>query len=186
MIRALLLTILASGTAVSQATSTKAPELTVSVMPLKRVYSLGEKIRVRYEIENVGETPFYVPKGIDTISDAHGCMILNVGTRYGGEGIVERHYADYATSYWENRDINEEIRTNWLLLKPGQFYGMTVTLKFTPLKAGHYWIVAEHASGHVSDREKLLLADLKFPILLGTHSSKAARIEVIERSRRKR
>ncbi len=185
MIRSLILVSLASGLAASQTAPAPAPELVVSVKPLKDVYTVGEPIRVRYEIENVGETPFYMSKRIDPIGNALGCVSLKVGAEHGGEGIVETKNFDLSSDYWDNRDIQEEIRTNWLLLQPGQFYGMTATVGFTSLKAGHYSVVAEHASGQVSDKEKSLLTDLKFPLLLGTHSSKPARIKVIDRPRRK-
>jgi hypothetical protein len=160
--------------------------LSVSLTTSKHTYVLGEKIHVKYEIENVGETPFYIPKGIEPIGNARGCVILDVRTQPGRDGIVETHNIDQTTEYWENRNIREEIRDNWLLLRPGHFYGMTTTLKFTPLKSGRYWIVAKHASGQVSEKEKALIANQDYPLLLGTHASKEIEIEVTNPPRRKR
>jgi hypothetical protein len=180
MIRILLLVAFTCSFSISQTTPTNASKLRVSVTSSKHTYRLGEPVRVKYELGNVGETSFYIPKGIDPVSDARGCVILDVSAEHGGEGIVEKHYADQATEYWQTRDIRAEVRTDWLLLKPGQVYGMTTTLKFTPLKEGRYWIIATHASGHLSDKEKSELVNQDYPLLFGTHSSKPIEIEVVK------
>lgn len=91
---------------------------------------------------------------------------------------METGNLDQSAEYWKSRDIKEEIRTDWLLLRPGQFYGLTTVLKFTPLKPGRYWIVATHVSGYITDKEKPIIGDLDYPLLLGNHSSPPLAIDV--------
>jgi hypothetical protein len=178
MVRVLVFMFLAGSIAISQGTPSSRLSVKVSVSSAKTTYKVTESIRVKYEIENVGEIPFYIPQFIDSISDPRGCVILEVSAPHGGEGIIESDYADLNSDYWNNRNIKDEVRRNWLLLKPGQLYGMTTTLKFKPLKPGHYRIVAKHMSGYVSEKEKSLLVDQDYPLLLGTHASQPLEIEV--------
>jgi hypothetical protein len=160
-----------------------APKVTLSLIALKHTYRMGEPIRVRYELKNVGKTSFYISKGIDPIGNARGCVTLEIYPARRGQVIVENSSLDQSTSYWENRDVREEIRTNWLLLQPGQFYGMEATVNFLYRKPGHYWIAARHGSGYISDKEKTLLTDLDFPLLLGTHAAEPVRIEVLNQAK---
>lgn len=185
MIRILAFILLASSLTVAQSMPDTAPKVKLSLIALKHTYRMGEPIRVRYELKNVGKTPFYVSKGIDPIGDARGCVTLKIYPAGGGQAIVENRSLDESTSYWENRDVREEIRTNWLLLQPDQFYGMDVTVNFLYRKTGRYWIAAKHGSGYISDKEKALLTDLDYPLLMGTHAAKPVRIEVVNESKKK-
>lgn len=178
MFRVWLLMVLAAGSAMAQQKQEQGPQMSLTLTAGKHNYRLGQPIRVRYQIENIGETPFFIPKGIENVSDARGCVILDVGTQHSGTGVMEKHYVDYSSDYWEKRDINQEIHANWVLLKPGQFYGMSTILNFRPLKAGRYWIVATHVSGNVSEKERLQLTDQNYPLVFGTHISKPVEIVV--------
>ena len=178
---ALLLTVVASPGVRPQTVAPRLPEVKITISAEKATYSVGEPIRVRYQVENVGTEPFYIPQGIDSIGNATGCVILEVHAEGKGAGVLEKSTLDHNSEYWENRDIRAEIRTKWLLLAPGHFYGTSAEAPFTTSQPGTYVITAEHLSGYLSEREKLLVANMDHPLLTGSHTSQPIRVKVVNR-----
>lgn len=86
--------------------------------------------------------------------------------------------ADPGPDYEKNRDIIAEIQRDWLLLRPGYFYGRVAILSFVPTKPGKYTLIGAYRSNHLTDNEVGPVSRLKYRVVTGTYSSAAVPIVI--------
>lgn len=151
------------------------------------MYKPNEPIEVRAAIFNAGSKPFYVipnarfgyyGEGVfwPQLKDKNGKEISE-GFRVGGHGIAP-----------ENADFAESVEQHWILLWPGQFYGVaekrfwgaklppgTYTLRVKYTNSLMPWILR----GWDTDRLDASAKKLKYPAITGNFISQAATFRVV-------
>ena len=164
------------------------PKIEVHLSIPKRTYKVGEPLELTAAIKNVGSEPFYVWNGVSFL--------------YYGEGIFTPHLIDSTgkdvparTQFGAHRyvadqsDFAECVEKEWLVLAPGQFYGMTAANWFSGgLKAGRYSLLIEYSStafpwlfaGQTMDDLRKSATRLKYPAVLGQFASNKVSFEVVK------
>jgi hypothetical protein len=154
-------------------TASPKAELIMSVRPSNRV---GKRLTVTLQIKNVGKTPFYITKALESY-DYHGGFDVVVtppsGARMQGGAAAGDSFGKV--------DIIKEAQNSSLLLMPGEMYGGTITSMAVPLSPGTYRILGRHAPLAVTEdvRDKLRTA-LKFPMLFDIIESKPQSVSVVK------
>jgi hypothetical protein len=108
---------------------------------------------VRYGITNVGVEPVYVSPYLDLVSSPVYGFYISIPDTKGesaAQGVVA---ADPGSHYEKNRNIVAEIQRDWVLLRPGYFYGHVTTLSFPPRKPGKYKLKGTYRSNHLTDKD---------------------------------
>lgn len=157
-----------------------ATEARVRVSTSKQVYKVGEPIAVTYSIENVGAKAYYV---FPTLS-----LIDGGGAGFRIDIYDERRNAIPTSSVQEafpllaKRMPVAEVIRDWILLRPGNFYGSSDTYNHeSPRKPGKYRIVGSYwnqVPDWLTEEQRASLKELRYPILTGTHSSESIWIEI--------
>jgi hypothetical protein len=132
--------------------------------------SLGEKIKVTFQIKNTGSTPFYIPQRVDDLDTYGGFAAIVCGPT--DAKLLERKGAvDFPPG--ERRNVVKEVEESWLLLFPGDFYGGVRPLHITILSPGTYRIVGRRNPPRLTEEEReRVRTELKFPVLLEPVDSK--------------
>ncbi|HMD17336.1 MAG TPA: hypothetical protein VKH18_11770 [Terriglobales bacterium] len=139
------------------------PKAVVDISLNKTKIHIGEWALVTFRITNCGSFPFYIPKTIQNV-EWHGGFEDIVTGPPNGRVHHSGAAADYGPGY--HPDVLKEVQESWILLMPGQFYGVTVPLKTAPMSRGTWKVIGRRSPPRVTDelRDKLRSA-LKFPVL---------------------
>jgi hypothetical protein len=136
--------------------------IVVTLSTDRKTYTVGQNIAVRYGITNVGVEPVYVSPYLDLVSSpVYGFYISILDTKgaSAAQGVVA---ADPGPDYEKNRKIVAEIQRDWVLLRPGYFYGHVTTLSFPPRKPGKYKLKGTYRSNHLTDKDVGPVSQLKY------------------------
>ena len=134
----------------------------------KRVYTVGEPIKFRYSIQNIGNVNLYISPSIDDISFADAGVLIILHDRNGtvvrgqviGEGGAHRK---------KDGSIVDRVRNTWLLLSPRSFYGKeSQYFSACDPDPGEYKLLASYYNTDIARRsatELGSLSSLPFPVL---------------------
>jgi hypothetical protein len=127
-----------------------APKIELRLTPEKATIRLGERLKLRVELWNVGSKDVIVAQDIDrTFGNSELRLLLEAGSlREAGSGFVADGIPD------PNPDFEKTFVTNWLTLNRGHFYGTYVymdPIDYPHLrKPGRYKVRAEYDSRGIS------------------------------------
>jgi hypothetical protein len=165
------------------------PKVEVHLSIPKRTYKLGEAVELTAFVKNIGSEPFYVWKGISFAYYGEGLLATHLTDSTGQEVPPKVAFGSHA--YFAGKsDFADYVEKEWLLLVPGQFYGVTTQNWFSAgLPAGRYSLVVEYSSsafpwvfaGRSTDDLWKSAARLKYPALLGEFNSNEVTFEVAKR-----
>lgn len=159
------------------------PEAAFLLSTSKRAYRAGETIEVTYRIENKGSKAFYVNP---EMSQLHGFDVGVVLSLYDSSG---RRVPYQVTGYgpvpdYSSMNIVDHVRRNWLLLRPGTFYGTGGRYHTArPPGKGRYKLLATYTNNlfHVLTPGQMeSLKELEYQVLAGTHRSNEVWIDIVD------
>jgi len=146
-------------------------------------YASGEAILLSYSVENVGIQPFYMHPDIFPLAgwEAGVRLVLEDERGHSVGGSVAAHGP---MPKGTTQNISEAIRTRWILLQPGSFYGMrTLYENASPLPPGRYRLTGTYFSNLLelaTAEQRQSVKQLKHPILVGDHAFNDVWIEVVK------
>jgi len=166
-----------------------APKIELRLIPETVTVRLGERLKLRVELWNVGSGDVIIAQNVDaTWGNSELRLYLEKGSiQEAGSGMVVDGIPQ------PNPDFEKTFVTNWLTLNSAHFYGTYVymdPIDYPHLrKAGHYTIRAEYDSRGISSTpgwnggylKQEDVDRLPFPSLKGTIKSNVARIQVSPR-----
>jgi hypothetical protein len=156
----------------------------------KSVYKIGEAIFVLQNRENIGNKPLYIDPevplaGVGSSVDGFAIDVFDPEGKRLPVGGLEGLF----TGYHPDIDVVGTIQRDWIVLRPGYFYGSRQQLhldSFKPLtKPGRYKLVATYWQrtvgwlGH-GHPQAGLLKTLPHPVWDGEVSSEPVWIEILE------
>jgi hypothetical protein len=104
------------------------PALLVKLTPLKEVYHLGEPIKVRVELENIGVEPIYVGNEIPDFDWVYSISFSVLNSK--GEPTVVSHFFHPQINPSRSTEPNPiNLTKHWLVLPARYFVGTVIELK---------------------------------------------------------
>jgi hypothetical protein len=163
----------------NESSSSIAPVAKVRLTLNRQRCRVGTPIAVRFEIENTGSVPFYIPPVVEDMGSLGG-FYVQVTSPPGTKAQRSVVAGDPIPGF--HRDIVTDARQKWIVLRPGDFYGATRELNtFVPLSPGRFEIVVRHSAPRLSaGEEQQLRGELKFPVLLDALESAPVYLEVVK------
>ena len=163
-------------------------QIEVRLILEKNVIHLGDLLRLKVEVWNVGMESALIPQNIGEGNfSSRLTLYLEAGSQWGGSNSDGS--ADTVSE--SKPDVLDTFVANWLTLRKNCFYGTVVVMDprdYPQLrKVGHYRIKAEYRSGVFADSAaRLNQEDIeKFPVKgwAGTVYSNIVRIQVTSPSK---
>jgi hypothetical protein len=164
------------------------PKLDVRLTVTHSTYKTGEPIEVTAFIRNGGEEPFYVWKGIGFGYYGEGIFVLHL-VDSAGHDVPEKYRAGGHRYQCGTTDFAECVAKDWLLLAPGEIYGVT-QMQFTDgLQPGTYSLSVKYQSSafpFLTAGQKTMKEmeessrKLKYAVILGTFQSTPVSFQVLK------
>jgi len=164
------------------------PKLDVRLRVSQSTYKTGEPIEVAAFIRNAGTAPFYVWKGFGFGYYGEGIFVLHL-VDSAGRDVLEKYRAGGHRYECATSDFAECVAKDWLLLAPGQFYGVTQNRFTDGLQPGTYSLTVQYQSsafpwltaGHKTMKElEESSRKLKHAAMLGTFQSTPVSFQVVK------
>ena len=179
---------LSAQSAPSESAASEIPGVLVTVATDKDVYKPNEPIEIRATILNGGSQPFYVFPAAGFGYHGEGVFWPELSDKNGKE-ILEVYRIGGHTGVPGNADFAEYVEQHWVLLLPGNFYGVsekrfvgvkllpgTYTLRVTYRNSLVPWIF----QGWTTERLDASAKKLKYPAVSGDLPSQTATFRVVQ------
>jgi hypothetical protein len=163
------------------------PKLDVRLSVSQSTYKTGEPIQVTAFVRNAGAEPFYVWRGIAFGYYGEGIFALHL-VDSAGRDVLEKYRVGGHRYECAQSDFGECVAKEWLLLAPGQFYGITNNRFGDGLQPGTYSLTVEYQSSAFpwltngkTTMEELEKSSrkLKYAAVLGTFQSNSVSFTVV-------
>ena len=101
--------------------------LKITIKPEKDVYRIGDPIRLRVQIENIGQDPLYIGNHIPTYDWIYHLEFIVADER--GHVSQATHFFNPNMPDFDPRESELSALTkDWIVIPPGTFFGSVVTL----------------------------------------------------------
>jgi hypothetical protein len=162
--------------------------VTITLATDKGVYKPNEPIEVRAAILNGGSQPFYVFPTAMFASHGEGAFWPQLRDKNGKE-ISEGYRVGGHSIAPEGADFAEYVQQHWVLLRPGQFYGVAEKRFFgVKLHPGTYTLSVTYSNslmpwvfrGWTAERLEASAKKLKYPAVVGSFVSQTVTFRVVQ------
>jgi len=85
-----------------------------------------------------------------------------------------------ADNFSKPRDIVKDLRSRWIRLEPGYYYGRTTELLFPPKGVGKFELVGREVSTKLKSEEAAAVQSHEYMVITGTYESKPVYIQIVK------
>jgi hypothetical protein len=122
----------------------------------KRTFAPNSTIWIKYEVENVGESPIYIHRNFGPCSNPWGTVSLQILDQ--DDRDARKSGCSEDPERLKDNEILSEVRNSayWVRINPGEFFGAKVSFQL-PGKSGEYRLKAELIRPSFTERQKEIL-----------------------------
>lgn len=154
--------------------SEKTP-IVVRMSTNKNNYELGENILVKYQVINVGNEPVYISPRLDFLASSYFGFYVSVRDALGNNAASGAIALDPGPT--ARKTSAEDVMREWILLRPGYFYGTEETLPFPPGQPGRYTLTGYYRSTWLPEPTGNR-SDLKFAVVNGEFATEPISLQI--------
>lgn len=148
---------------------TKAPLVTLEILPLKASYHPNEPVTFKAVLANQGEVPVMIERFTGICGDDfHAFVDVKVADSKGQNAMNGGCAGSAAFFPGDSERRVDEVGQNdrWIELKPGELYGREAGVDVKTRK-GRYTVTGYFASTRFNEQQRKMLAERKVTVLYG-------------------